>query len=137
VRRARIHRVLPARNSLDDVVDVYLSDCLAGIPEAEKWDLVVANPPHSGTDEVHPTIKRPTIIYQDVQWNAHRRFYAGLGQHLTPDAHVVIQENSLFSSLDTFRDMLEANGLRVVGAPQCGAPTGSSCYFYVWSAPVS
>ena len=33
-------------NGLVDKVNVYLSDCLDDIPETEKWDLVVSNPPH-------------------------------------------------------------------------------------------
>ena len=53
------------RNGLEDVVDVYLSDGLDDIPAHERWDLVVGNPPHAGTDEIRPHINRPTLIYQD------------------------------------------------------------------------
>src|SRR5215467_9087861 len=35
-----------ADNALSDRVSVYCSDNLQDIPAAEKWDLVVSNPPH-------------------------------------------------------------------------------------------
>src|SRR3954468_4442546 len=39
-------------NHLEDRVTVYQSDCLDSIPETEKWDLVVSNPPHwDGTED--------------------------------------------------------------------------------------
>ena len=46
------------RNGLEGRVDVYVSDGLAAIPASERWNLVVGNPPHSGSAEVRPEIKR-------------------------------------------------------------------------------
>jgi methylase of polypeptide subunit release factors len=123
------------RNSLEGRVDVYLSDCLAAIPAEERWDLVVGNPPHSGTAEVIPEFNRPLPIYQDDGWKIHQRFYGDVGAFLAPGAQVVIQENRQFSSADTFRDMLDRNGLELVGSrPVEGGPANDS-YFYVWSTP--
>lgn len=122
------------RNGLESVVDVYVSDSLDGIPAGEQWDLVVGNPPHSGTAEVRTEIKRPPVIYQDVGWQLHERFYDSVGKHLAPGADIVIQENLRFSSLDTFRDMLERNELEIVGNPLCETPEGNTLYFYIWSA---
>jgi methylase of polypeptide subunit release factors len=121
------------RNGLEDRVRVYTSDCLEQIPATECWDLVVGNPPHSGTTDAHPEFNRPEIIYQDAGWELHRRFYATVREHLDAGAQVVIQENARFSSLDTFRDMVERAGLSLVGAPGCEAEQ-SPYYFYVWSA---
>lgn len=33
-------------NGLEDIVSLYNSDGLDGIPNTEKWDMVVGNPPH-------------------------------------------------------------------------------------------
>ena len=63
---------------------MYVSDGLGSIPEHERWNLVVGNPPHSGSDEVRPEIKRPTAIYQDAGWRIHEDFYASVGAHLAP-----------------------------------------------------
>jgi hypothetical protein len=123
------------RNHLEDVVALYLSDGLDDIPDSQVWDLVVGNPPHAGTADVRPHINRPTIVYQDVDWKLHRCFYESVGKHLTADSQVVIQENSLFSGPETFRGMIEDNGLRFVGAPRCETPEASRYYFYVWSVP--
>src|SRR5260221_6403832 len=59
------------RNDLADRVRVYLSDGLDQVPPTECWDLVVGNPPHSGTSEPHPEVNRPEIIYHDPQWQLH------------------------------------------------------------------
>jgi methylase of polypeptide subunit release factors len=121
------------RNGLEDAVALYVSDNLDALPPDERWDLVVGNPPHSGTDDARPEIDRPTIIYQDPGWLLHQRFYASVRQHLEPSANVVIQENRKFSSPETFRPMLEANGLRLVECAPCENSEGAQSYFYVWS----
>jgi Methyltransferase small domain len=121
------------RNGLEGRVDVYVSDGLDAMPATEQWDLVVGNPPHSGSDEVRPEIKRPLAIYQDAGWKIHENFYAAVGAHLAPGAQVVIQENLRFSSVDTFAPMLAANGLELVDAPLCETPAGNTLYYYVWS----
>jgi hypothetical protein len=121
------------RNGLEGRVDLYVSDGLGSIPGRERWNLVVGNPPHSGSDEVRPEIKRPTAIYQDAGWKIHEDFYASVGAHLAPGAQIVIQENLRFSSVDTFAPMLAANGLQLVDSPRCETPAGNTLYFYVWS----
>ena len=112
---------------------MYLSDGLDAIPARECWNLVVGNPPHSGSSEARPEIKRPTMIYQDAGWKIHEHFYSSVGPHLAPDAQIVIQENLRFSSADTFAPMLAANGLQLVDSPVCETPPGNTLYFYMWS----
>ena len=124
------------RNGLEDVVDVYRSDCLDQIPSTECWDLVVGNPPHSGTADIRSEINRPGIIYQDPDWRVHQRFYASIARFLLPDAQIIIQENNRFSSPGTFREMMAASGLRLLGTPLCGTPAGNTCYYYLWCARV-
>ena len=57
------------KNRLEDKVDIYLSNGLKNIPEYEKWDLVVSNPPHFSYD-----VGRG-IIATDPKWNLHKNFY--------------------------------------------------------------
>lgn len=121
------------RNGLEARVDVYVSDGLDALPATERWDLVVGNPPHSGTDEVRTEIKRPTAIYQDAGWKIHEDFYSSVGPHLAPDAQIVVQENLRFSSAETFAPMLSGNGLQLVDSPLCETPEGNTLYFYMWS----
>jgi methylase of polypeptide subunit release factors len=121
------------RNGLEGRVAVYESDGLDAVPATEMWNLVVGNPPHSGSAEVRPEIKRPSTIYQDAGWKIHENFYATVGPHLAPGAQIVIQENLRFSSAETFAPMLAANGLQLVDSPLCDTPAGNTLYFYVWS----
>ena len=118
------------RNRLEGRVDVYLSDGLQDIPKSERWDLVVGNPPHWGTDEELPW--GPALIYNDPEWSLHRDFYSSVGRFLNPGANVIIQESVDRSSLEDFAPMIENGGLRVVNT--CDCPVNSHIY-YVWSAP--
>lgn len=103
------------RNRLESKVTVYLSDCLDEIPDSESWDLVIGNPPHSGTATVFPRWGR-TQIYMDIGWELHHRFYRDVDRYLNFPGNVVIQENRDLSDLETFRPMIEAGGLKVVGS---------------------
>ena len=116
------------RNGLGERVTVYRSDGLDAIPPTERWDLVVGNPPHSGTDKVLPW-GHPRI-YQDIGWDLHRRFYAEVGRFLKPGAQVLIQENRDLSTAETFRPMLAAGGLAFVGTLPC--PIDPHIY-YLWT----
>lgn len=121
-----------AANGLEDRVTVYQSDGLADIPATERWDLVVANPPHSGTDEKIERINRTTLVYQDVDWKLHRDFYGNVGRFLAPGGELLIQENSMFSSVEVFRPMIEGSGFEIVESPECET-TYKKCYYYIRS----
>jgi methylase of polypeptide subunit release factors len=117
-----------SQNALDTQVRLYVSDCLESLPVDSRFDVVVANPPHSGTDEVIARIGRPPILYMDPEWSIHRRFYEQVGSFLRPGGSVVLQENSLFSSVSDFEEMVDAAGLEWVGSVQ-----GERGYYFVWS----
>jgi methylase of polypeptide subunit release factors len=105
------HRTV-AENGLSDRVRLYHSDCLDDIPSGERWDLVVGNPPHSGTTELLPW--GPTRIYMDAGWTLHERFWRRVPDFLNPHAAVLLQENSDLSRVSDFAGMIESNGLRIV-----------------------
>jgi hypothetical protein len=116
------------RNHLEDRVAVYHSDCLDAIPPIEQWDLVIGNPPHSGTDTVLPW--GPSRIYMDPGWTLHRRFYQDIARFLRRGAAVLVQENADLSTADAFRLMIAAGGLDFVDIFPC--PIDPHIY-YVWS----
>lgn len=117
------------RNRLQDRAAAYQSDCLDAIPPSERWDVVVGNPPHSGTDAVLPW--GPSLIYMDPAWDLHRRFYRDVARFLRPGGSVLIQENADLSTAETFIPMISAGGLQFVDAFAC--PIDPHIY-YVWSA---
>jgi len=96
-------RFTAAHNELEDRVVVYRSDALDQIPEAERWDLVVANPPHF--DRANPDTRQ-----YDPAWQLHRRFYAAVGRHMNPGGLVLIVENARGSDPELFADMIRAGG---------------------------
>jgi SAM-dependent methyltransferase len=94
-------------NRLASRVAVYRSDNLAAIPEAEHWDLVVGNPPHFA--DTSPGQLR----YHDADWRLHRQFFASVGRFLKPGGVIVLLENNLGSTAETFRGMIESAGLSI------------------------
>lgn len=100
-------------NGLQDRVNVYLSDGLAGVPKGERWDLVVSNPPHfDGSEKLYDM----DMIAIDPGWRIHREFYKSVPQFLAKGGSVLFVENEVGSSADQWGELAEKNGLRVVGS---------------------
>lgn len=98
-------------NNLEGLVSTHVSDVFSDIPETEKWDLVVSNPPHflprwEGEIPADPrdelAIAKVKDRYRqagllkarDPDWAIHRRFYAGVKRFMKPGGLVVMQENA-------------------------------------------
>jgi predicted RNA methylase len=100
-------------NGLGDRVPVYHSDNLRSIPASEKWDLVVSNPPHfidayAGDWRAY-----------DEDWHIHREFFDTVGNFLNPGGVIVLQENNMGSTVESFRGMIEDAGLSIVFVDDC------------------
>ncbi|HEY4484402.1 MAG TPA: class I SAM-dependent methyltransferase [Candidatus Paceibacterota bacterium] len=100
------------KNNLEKTVTAHLSDCLDNVPETEKWDLVVGNPPHvfCATEDEY----KKDIILFDPNFNIHRKFYQDIHKFLKPDGSILLQEHSESTNINDFKEMIEKNGLRVV-----------------------
>jgi Methyltransferase small domain len=62
-------------NNIQHLVNTYVSDSLKQIPDSERWDLVVGNPPHfRGITAAIGAAARP-LIWADPEWSLHRDFY--------------------------------------------------------------
>ena len=109
--RTRRDNAVPGRD--------WLSDCFDGCPES--FDLIVANPPHVGTDEVIPEWG-PIICYRDEGWAIHRKFYSQVRDHLRPGGRVVLQEHVRHSKPEDFAEMIRDGGLRIVDVWDCRYP---------------
>lgn len=97
-------------NCLTSRVALYHSDNLDNIPATEQWDLVVGNPPHFAD-------RSPgELRYHDPDWQLHRRFFASVDRFLRPGGVIVLLENNLGSTAETFRGMIEAEGFSIVFA---------------------
>jgi methylase of polypeptide subunit release factors len=100
-------------NGLGARVTVLRSDGLADIPAAERWDLVVSNPPHFIDDWIDD------LRSYDHGWHLHRAFFADVGRFLNPSGVIVLQENNRGSTAEMFRPMIEQAGLAIVFVAEC------------------
>jgi hypothetical protein len=95
-----------AHNGLEDRVAVRRSDVLDAVPADERWDVVVANPPHFLPDPAHDA----SPLRFDLGWDVHRRFYGSVKRHMNPGGVVVMVENAAGSDPETFAAMIRAGG---------------------------
>ncbi|HEY3446258.1 MAG TPA: methyltransferase [Myxococcales bacterium] len=100
-----------SENGLGDRARVFHSDGLDGIPESERWDLVVSNPPHwRGTRKQWERELR--LI--DPDFIVHEKLYRNVSKFLAPGGRVIIQENGLGTRPSDFHTMIAEGGLQVV-----------------------
>ena len=111
------------RNNLESKVTAYLSDCLDSIPETEKWDLVVASPPHVFTPN-EERYKKDRILY-DPNFRIHKNFYRDIKKFLKPGGSILFQEHTEAHGVEDFRGMIEKNGLKIVEFFTYKNPSGS------------
>ena len=80
-------------------VHSYFSDNLKQIPEHEKFDLVISNPPnYCNIQESHPHgYLRHDLRPSDIDWEIHKDFYKNIGNHLNDDAVMFISEVEPYS----------------------------------------
>lgn len=98
-------------NGLEDSVTTYVSDGLKQVPQKEKWDLVVSNPPHfDGTQKMYEN----DIIAIDPGWVIHEKFYHEVPHHLSRNGQVLFLENITGAPVEMWKVMIEKNGLKFV-----------------------
>jgi len=105
------------KNNLQGKVSVYLSDGLNAIPDNEKWDLIVSNPPHFQDDY------QESLRHFDRDWEIHRGFYSHISTFLNPGGSILIQENFEGSDQHSFDEMITNNELI-----KCASFMGSEPY---------
>lgn len=118
-------------NGLENRVRVYQSDCLHDVPESERWDLVVGNPPHfcADSDERY----RRDIIRFDPAWRIHKEFYRKVGSFLEPHGSVILLENYSGSDESVFAPFLAAGNLAMIGSFMYGDETELNPHYFIWS----
>lgn len=112
------------KHNLSDNVVAYVSSVVSALPETEKFDLVVANPPHvSDYFEFMKNCKlqsnRPDSFLSsarmcvDHKFSAHREFFTNIRKYLTDDADVLLVENA---DNHTLKQWAWENGLKHVAS---------------------
>jgi len=72
----------------------FLSDSLKSVPEGEKFDLIVSNPPHLFTDDFTKKNLNPTTLGTfDENWRFHTDFYSVADRYLSERGQIWLLEN--------------------------------------------
>jgi 23S rRNA G2069 N7-methylase RlmK/C1962 C5-methylase RlmI len=92
-------------------VSAHVSDCLQTVPDHERWDLVVGNPPHFRGSKKDYDKDSLSI---DPDWSIHRRFYRDVPRFLSSGGSVLLMENLEGSNPNTWSHMIESSDLELV-----------------------
>ena len=80
-------------NNLTDRTSFHTIDAIHKLPTDLKFDLVVANPPHSMNALVSVPHESLTRLIVDLDWKIHEEFFAHITDYLLPGAEVILSEN--------------------------------------------
>lgn len=102
--------------SIQDRAKAYLLNSLELLPP-QTFDLIYASPPwfNHNLDKYDVALDRRLLAAYDIAWDAHEEFYSRIGNYMDSDSLIVMQENADGSTQETFRSMIENNGLQIVG----------------------
>jgi 16S rRNA G966 N2-methylase RsmD len=118
-------------NNLQDKVTVYLSDGLNNVPESEKWDLVVSNPPHfkAQTQEEY----EKNIILKDPNWSIHKNFFRDVNKFMKPHSTIIMQECYMGVEEKDFLPFLKDGNLHLIDTFMFKKPDNQwrDVYFYL------
>lgn len=118
-------------NRCRERVSTWTTGDISAIPASEKFDLVVANPPHFPFGVGDANSNR---INADDGWKIHENFFTHIGQYLADDGIILLQENEAGSTIDTFRSMIESNGLKITdrfNSPNHYTPNNFTRIYYL------
>jgi hypothetical protein len=111
---------MPAR--FKNTITLSHTSTIATLDHSLQFDLIVANPPtyqaHLWTPEnFSSTTSQDWVrISFDKDWQAHQDFFANVKKHLTANGTVLLQEQTLGSSVFEFEKFIIEGGLKIVSA---------------------
>lgn len=120
-----------SRNDFGGVeFQTFLSDSLRSVPEGERFDLIVSNPPHLYIEDItRKTLNPTTLGTYDEGWRFHKDFYAAADRYLSGRGQIWLLENFLGDPgmEGHFRSFVDANPrLRYVeSVPEPTDPEGN------------
>ena len=105
-----------ATNKLHNHVTTYCTNTLTSLPDVEKWDLFVANPPWRSeiTSDIFPRSADEKRKMYDVNWDLHNHMWNSIGKYLTDDAEIFLFEDTRYSSPDTWSEQIDKLGYQII-----------------------
>ena len=88
---------------------------ISDLPQDWRFDLVVGNPPHwnSKSESLIGKIAFTDRVSADNNWALHTEFFNNIKPHLNPGAIILLQESSYASGPDSFKEVVENNGMTI------------------------
>jgi len=110
------------KNNMGDRVSIRVCNKISMLPETDKFDLVVANPPQTDKDQwlnwnwtyKHLSQEQKDIMYRvcvDKDWESHKEFFKNITKYLTPNADIYI---SAMYVVDVILDSAKEGGLTLI-----------------------
>jgi methylase of polypeptide subunit release factors len=79
----------------------------------QKFDLIIANPPHYGHLGDYPVIKKNRSRVIDPNWQAHKEFLMNVYGYMNPNSVLILQFNSEGSSSSDFKNFIDIGNLYI------------------------
>lgn len=109
-------------NKIEGKITTFETGKISTIPETEKWDLVLANPPHCFDEQSRSHIEQNTpdeyflgvalrLVY-DEEFETHKEFFKNIRKNLLPGADLFLSEVSSFEVIEKLANEV---GLEVIG----------------------
>lgn len=117
-----------ANNNITEKVKFYLGDSINCIPSDQKFDLVVANPPHCMLT-VEESLQYDDIcrrLITDIGWKIHKNFFDNITKYLLPGADVILSEIGVSEAHLTFAKDNNLQFIRHVSAPKLISSSNSN-----------
>lgn len=105
-----------AANDIQSSVNIYQIERIADLPIDERWDLVIANPPwRSYVPEVPwgKLTQEEIRTMVDPDWIVHNQMWQDITAYLAGDVDLYFYEDLNFSNDQTWKDQIQASGLRI------------------------
>ena len=128
-------------NGLSDRVKGYVTPAVKNIPEYEKFDLVISNPPHMFSRQCYDDefrngpdsfLENTARLLVDDNYGIHKEFFANIRKNLTDDADLFIIESTVPVIL---KEIIEQNGFYIVEEYDIsfGAPNSKTLHIKIRS----
>ena len=126
-------------NNIIDNVSIRVCDTIDSLPNTDKFDLVVSNPPHSNSDHwIEELYSESTQLEKDwmyrmtvdKDWELHKEFFKNITKYLNPNADLYISEVYQNSHFVDWAKEVGLNVIEVFPSPMLSISSRTEAIIY-------
>jgi methylase of polypeptide subunit release factors len=110
------------KNNCADLVTTYLTDDISTLPDEEKFDLIVANPPYLDNLAKIPheivNYNNAVRLGVDLNWKSHINFFNNIKKHLNNDGIILLLQTTTAQHPGLFDDIISKNEMKITNVYQ-------------------